>query len=92
MAKGLWLVGGCYLAARLAGGVIARFGGLLGRNARRKRCLLARLREAQVRASAHLRPPPRPPLCAPRAERWCGGACLQTPCMSPCWRCRLGSR
>lgn len=50
VAKGLWLAGGCYLAARLAGGVIARFGGLLGRNARRKRRLLARLREAQARA------------------------------------------
>jgi hypothetical protein len=50
----MWAVGGAYVAWRLAAGALARVAGMLGRNARRKRRLEARLALVEVRGLACL--------------------------------------
>lgn len=51
-AKGLWLVGGLVVLARLTGGTLAHLGGMFGRNAARKRRLARKLRAVEVRRFA----------------------------------------
>ena len=52
VAKGLWLLGGAFVLARLTGGTLAHVVAMFGRNASRKRRLQRQLEAVQVRAWA----------------------------------------
>lgn len=49
LAKGMWLLGGAFVLARLTGGTLAHMTAMFHRNASRKRRLLQKLATVQVR-------------------------------------------
>lgn len=52
--SGMWTLGGAYVVWRVAAGTLARVTGMLGRNARRKRDLAAKLEVVEVRDESSL--------------------------------------